>query len=158
MNLGILSDRMSRTLEAAIEIEAPPEKVWEVLVDFNSWESWNPFIPMVQGKLKVGNRLRIKVVSPGLKPMIFKPIVFEVKQHKEIIWGGSFLKVLYRGYHAFLLEPGPEGRTRLRQIERFIGPMVLFMGNMIKKTEFGYELMNRAFKTEVERRANENPT
>jgi hypothetical protein len=42
-----------------------------------------------------------------------------------------------RGDHAFLLEPTPEGKTRFRQVERFMGPMVLFMGNMIKKTEIG---------------------
>jgi hypothetical protein len=35
-----------------------------------------------------------------------------------------------------------------------MGPVVLFMGNMIKKTEVGYKQMNLALKTEVERRIN----
>ena len=57
---------------------------------------------------------------------------------------------VYRGAHLFLLEPFNENRTRFRQIERFHGPMVLFMGSMIKKTEKGYHQMNIALKNRVE--------
>jgi hypothetical protein len=62
---------------------------------------------------------------------------------------------MYRGDHTFLLEPLPDGKTRFRQIERFMGPMVLFMGGMIKKTETGYHQMNRALKERVEKRRGE---
>jgi hypothetical protein len=149
------SKQMQRTIDAYIDIDAPPEKVWEVLVDFNSWGSWNTFIPLVEGNLIVGERMRIRVVSPGLKPMVFKPEVYEVIPHKKILWGGSFLKIIYRGDHAFLLEPGPDGKTRFRQIERFMGPMVLFMGGMIEKTEIGYHQMNHALKERVEKNKSE---
>jgi hypothetical protein len=142
---------MHRVIDAWIDINAQPEEVWEVLVDFKSWESWNSFIPMVEGNLQVGKRMRIKVVPPDMKPMIFKPEVYEVIPFKKILWGGSFLKIIYRGDHAFLLELTPDGKTRFRQIERFRGPMVIFMGSMIKKTEIGYHQMNLAFKEKVEK-------
>jgi pyruvate carboxylase len=90
--------------------------------------------------------MRIKVVPPDLKPMIFEPEVYEVIPCKKILWGGSFLKIIYRGDHAFLFELTPDGKTRFRQIERFRGPMVLFMGSMIKKTVIGYHQMNIALK------------
>ena len=146
---------MHHIIDASITIDATPEEVWEVLVDFNAWESWNDFIPTVEGNLQVGERLRIKVVSPGMKPMTFKPEVYVVNPVEAIVWGGSFLKVMYRGDHTFLLEPLPDGKTRFRQIERFMGPMVLFMGGMIKKTEVGYHQMNRALKERVENRSGE---
>lgn len=142
---------MHRVIDAWIDIDAQPEEVWEVLVDFKSWESWNSFIPMVEGNLKVGERMRIKVVPPDMKPMIFEPEVYEVIPYKKILWGGSFLKIIYRGDHAFLLEHTPDGKTRFRQIERFRGPMVLFMGSMLKKTEIGYHQMNLALKEQVEK-------
>ncbi len=144
------SGRMYRVLDTSIDIEANPQKVWEKLVDFNAWQRWNPFIPSVEGNLRVGEQMRIEVIPPGLKPMIFKPEVFEVKPETKIVWGGSFLGFVYRGDHAFLLEPLPGGTTRFRQIERFRGPMVLFMGGMIKNTEIGYQQMNLAFKRHVE--------
>lgn len=142
---------LRRTIDASIIIDAKPEQVWKVLLEFKSWESWNSFIPLVEGDLRVGEKLQIKVVSPGMKPMIFKPTVFEVKPNEKIVWGGSFLKILYKGDHAFVLEPIEENKTRFRQVERFMGPMVLFMGGMIKKTAIGYQQMNLALKKEVEK-------
>ncbi len=143
---------MKRIIDEWIDIDAKPEEIWDVLLDFESWKLWNPFIPMVEGNLKVGESLRIKVTPPDMKPMIFKPEVFEVKPNEKILWGGSFLKILYHGDHAFILEPLKDGKTRFSQIERFIGPIVLFMSGMIKKTELGYQQMNIALKKEVESR------
>ncbi|MBN2610453.1 MAG: SRPBCC domain-containing protein [Bacteroidales bacterium] len=148
------SKAMNRIIDEWIDIDAKPQEIWNVLLDFKSWEVWNPFIPMVEGDLKVGEYLRIKVTPPDMKPMIFKPEVFEVKPNEKILWGGSFLKILYRGDHAFILEPITDGKTRFRQVERFTGPIVLFMGGMITKTELGYQHMNLALKKEVERRKN----
>lgn len=151
MNDKNTSGRMNRIIDVWIDIDAKPEEIWDVLLDFKSWELWNPFIPTVEGNLEIGEYMRIKVTPPGMKPMIFKPEVYEVKTHEKILWGGIFLKILYCGDHAFILEPISEGKTRFRQIERFNGPMVLFMGSMIKKTEIGYHQMNLALKEQVER-------
>ena len=52
---------MHRVIDAWIDIDGQPEEVWDVLVDFKSWEKWNSFIPMVEGNLKEGERMRIKV-------------------------------------------------------------------------------------------------
>lgn len=152
------SSPMHHTINTYIDIDASSAEIWKVLVDFKSWEIWNDFIPLVQGNLKVGEHMFIKVVPPGMKPMFFKPKVFVVHPVKEIIWGGSFLRFLYRGDHSFILETLPGGNTRFRQIERFNGPIVLFMSNMIKKTELGYNQMNLALKNEVERRNEEVKT
>ena len=142
--------RMHSVLDTWIDIEAQPRVVWDMLVDFKAWKLWNPFIPVVEGKFQVGEVLRIEVVPPGLKSMTFKPEVFVIKPYEKIIWGGSFLWIVYRGEHSFILEPLVEGKTRFRQIEIFRGPMVLFMSNMIKNTEIGYHRMNQEFKRYVE--------
>lgn len=139
-----------RTIDAWVDIEASPERIWDVLIDFPKWGIWNSFIPLVEGKLKQGQTLKIQVNPPGLKPMTFEPKIFRLVQNKEIAWGGSFLWIVYRGEHLFLLEPLNENRTRFRQIERFQGPMVLLMGSMIKKTEKGYHQMNHLLKKRVE--------
>ena len=140
----------SRTIDTWIDIEASPDRIWEVLVDFPKWGKWNSFIPLVEGKLEEGQTLKIQVCPPGLKPMTFEPKIFSLIENKEIIWGGSFLGIVYRGEHLFLLEPLSDNRTRFRQIERFNGPMVLLMGSMIKKTEKGYHQMNNLLKKRVE--------
>jgi len=141
---------LSRTIDTWIDIEASPDRIWDVLVDFPKWSTWNSFIPLVEGILQEGQTLKIQVNPPGLKTMTFRPKIFSLTQNKEIIWGGSFLGIVYRGEHLFLLESLNENRTRFRQIERFHGPMVLFMGSMIKKTKKGYHQMNIALKNRVE--------
>ncbi len=144
---------MMCVLDSCIDINAPPQCVWDVLIDFASWGEWNPFIPVIAGKLEAGERLQITVSPPGIKPMEFKPRVFVVRPGREIIWGGSFLLFVYRGDHAMALDLLPGGGTRFRQCERFRGPMVLFMGRMFRPTEQGYHEMNRALKERVEGRA-----
>jgi hypothetical protein len=141
---------MGRILDTYIDLDAPPQRVWEVLVDFPAWKEWNPFIPSMTGKLEVGARLQMTVSPPGMKSMEFEPTVFELRPGEEIIWGGSFLRFAFRGDHAISLEPLPSGGTRVRQRERFRGPMALFMGRMFGPTEQGYHQMNQAFKARVE--------
>ena len=46
-----------------IEIEAPANIVWQILTDFERYDEWNPFIRLIDGRLKVGeNRSRFFMV------------------------------------------------------------------------------------------------
>jgi hypothetical protein len=128
------SSGLTRILESWIDIHVPAADVWEALIDFESWEKWNSFIPMVEGKLDVGNKMKITVVSPGMKAMIFEPTVYEIEEKKKIAWGGGFLLFVYKGIHEYILEKIDDNTTRFRQIEKFQGPIVLLMKNMIQKT------------------------
>ena len=141
---------LTRVLDSWIELNVPVSDVWDALVDVQSWEKWNSFIPMVEGSLAVGNKMKIKVVSPGMKEMIFEPVVYEIENHQKISWGGGFLLFVYNGVHEFLLEKIDDNTTRFRQIEKFQGPIVLLMKKMIQKTALGYLNMNEEFKSFLE--------
>ena len=141
---------LTRVLDSWIELNVPVSDVWDDLVDVQSWEKWNSFIPMVEGSLAVGNKMKIKVVSPGMKEMIFEPVVYEIENHQKISWGGGFLLFVYNGVHEFLLEKIDDNTTRFRQIEKFQGPIVLLMKKMIQKTALGYLNMNEEFKSFLE--------
>ncbi|MCW5715553.1 MAG: SRPBCC domain-containing protein [Bauldia sp.] len=141
---------MYRLIETHIDINAPTRSVWDVLSDLPAWTEWNPFIPSITGVFQPGARLQMTVSPLGLKPMVFKPRVLSMREGEEITWGGSFLLVVYRGDHTMRIDPLPGDRTRFRQRERFMGPMVLFMGKMFGPTEQGYRAMNLALKRRVE--------
>ena len=143
--------RLTRILESWVEINTTVDKAWDALLDFESWTKWNSFIPIVKGELKVGNKMMIKVKSPGLKEMIFKPTVFEIEGGKKIVWGGGTLLIGYRGIHEFIIEYLDDNRIRFKQIEKFEGPIVLFMNKMIFKTAIGYVSMNEEFKKFLEK-------
>jgi hypothetical protein len=44
---------LTTTIDAWIDIEATPDRILEVLVDFPKWGIWNEFIPTVEGKLQI---------------------------------------------------------------------------------------------------------
>ncbi|MBT2581626.1 SRPBCC domain-containing protein [Planococcus sp. ISL-109] len=143
--------RLTRILESWVEINTTVDKAWNALVDFESWTQWNSFIPVAKGELKVGNKMMIKVKSPGLKEMNFKPTVFEIEDGKKVVWGGGSLLIGYRGIHEFIIEYIDENLIRFKQIEKFEGPIVLFMNGMISKTAIGYVNMNEEFKKFLEK-------
>jgi uncharacterized protein YndB with AHSA1/START domain len=51
-------------LESVIDIQASPERVWEILVDVERWPEWTPTVLSVQredsGALSVGSRAYIR--------------------------------------------------------------------------------------------------
>ena len=63
----------------AIDIAACAERVWEVIVDVESWPLWSPSMTSVQrldaGLLRVGSRARIK--QPGLLVLVWQVTDFD---------------------------------------------------------------------------------
>ena len=45
---------MTRRIATAIDIDAPADAIWRVLVDFPAYPEWNPFIRRITGEAKVG--------------------------------------------------------------------------------------------------------
>lgn len=41
---------MARQLESEVDVQASPERVWEVLTDFTAYPAWNPFIVQAGGR------------------------------------------------------------------------------------------------------------
>lgn len=139
-----------RTIKTWIDLEAPQTAVWQALVDFDNWPKWNSFIPHAEGELKKGALVKIEVIPPGLKKMIFTSRVFEIQELREFTWGGGFLGFVYKGVHSFILEKLSDNLTRFTQIEHFQGPLVLFMGSMMEPTKNGYLNMNKNLKGYLE--------
>ncbi len=53
-----------RELQASIEIEAGPERGWEVLTDGAACPEWNPFVRRLEGRLEPDSTLEVRI-EPG---------------------------------------------------------------------------------------------
>lgn len=142
-----------RELYTEIEIEAPPEKVWQALTGFETFPQWNPFIRRITGELKVGAQLEVVLHPPGRRDMTFKPKVLKVEPNREFRWKGKLLiPGLFDGEHIFTIEPLQEKSVRFIQRELLSGILVpLFFRGMDKTTRRGFEQMNKVLKSMVER-------
>lgn len=54
-----------RCVRAEIEIDAPIERVWQILVDLDRYQEWNPFTPRVETSLRVGDPIHLYVRLVG---------------------------------------------------------------------------------------------
>jgi hypothetical protein len=142
-----------KELKTEIEIDAPPNAVWQVLTDFASFPSWNPFIREARGELTVGGRLFVRLEPPGARGMVFQPRVLVRDDAHELRWLGKLgIRGLFDGEHIFSLEPLEGGRTRFVQRELFSGLLVPLFSRMLDgSTRQGFEAMNQALKQRVER-------
>ena len=63
------------TVEARVAISAPPERVWQVLLDFERYREWNPLLDYLGGEPAVGKRLTLKLNPPSGNGYTFRPVV-----------------------------------------------------------------------------------
>ena len=145
-----------RTLDTHIEIAAPPETVWAILTDFETFERWNPFIVKIAGPAVEGRRLEIRLHPPQGRPMTFRPALLRVRPERELRWLGHLaIPGLFDGEHIFLIEPVEAG-VRFTQREEFRGVLVpLLWKQLDSSTRAGFEAMNEALKVRAEARAQE---
>ena len=135
-----------RTIEHAVDIEATPATVWQLLTDTDRYKDWNPFIPRLSGRLVPGERLTL-TVRPGTRTMTFRPIVLAVEDGTLIRWRGRLgLPGLFDGEHELRLEPIPDGGTRFVQRETFTGLLVPMMPRVLDDTATGFAAMNAALR------------
>jgi hypothetical protein len=148
-----------KRIETHVDLPACPSAVWEQLTDTAAMGSWNPFITSLSGVLRVGERLKVRVVPVGGRPMTFKPRVTVVEPGERLEWLGTMgMPGLFDGRHSFTLTSAGEGRTRLVQAEEFSGALVPLAGKMLGKTEAGFEAMNAALLARLENDPSEPKT
>jgi hypothetical protein len=142
-----------REIRTEIEIDAPVERVWEILTEFEAFDDWNPFIVHAEGQLRLGERLAVTIRPPGRKASTFHPTVLAYKPNRELRWLGRVgLPGIFDGEHAHQVEDLGGGRTRYVQSERFRGILVPFVRGILGATEEGFRKMNEALKGRVEAR------
>jgi hypothetical protein len=141
-----------KELITTIEINATPEKIWKVLVDFEKYHEWNPFIKHIRGDAEVGKKIEAKIHPPGQRDMIFKPILLKVDKNKELRWIGHLLfPGIFDGEHIFLIEKLDKSRILFRHEEKFSGILVpILWKSLYQHTRVGFIEMNQALKKRVE--------
>jgi hypothetical protein len=139
---------MARIIRTHITVNAPVEAVWKTLTDLACYQQWNPFITAAAGTVSVGERLHLRIQSPGAQAMTFKPWVTAVEPHRYLEWlGRTALPGIFDGRHSFRLTPLAGGRSLMQQSETFTGLLIPFAGPLLRRTQDGFIAMNDALAT-----------
>jgi hypothetical protein len=146
-----------KRIETQVDLPAPPPAVWEQLTDMAAMGSWNPFITSVSGVFETGKRLQVRIVPVGGRPMTFKPRVTVVEHGRRLEWLGTMgFPGLFDGRHSFTLTAIGEECTRLVQAEDFSGALIPFTGRLLTRTKAGFDAMNAALQTRLEKDQSES--
>ncbi len=139
-----------KQVRTEIEINASPERVWQVLTDFAGWSTWNPLLYRAIGRLGVGERVEIAFKGPNSKEVCAQCTVVNLEAQRAWSWKYSIaLPLLFRGMHRFTVEPSDSGRTRFAHREEFKGLLAPFFVNEAE-TERGFAAMDKALKAQAE--------
>lgn len=138
-------------IQTSVVIDAPVGVVWDVLMAFEQYPSWNPFIIQIEGSPAVGEKLRVCIRPDGhTKANRFTPKVISNTARKEFAWVGSVPLFLFKGVHKFVLVELSERQTELHHTEAFSGLLVPLMGGILRATANGFHRMNTALKARAE--------
>jgi hypothetical protein len=133
-------------------VDAPAERVWEVLTDFDSYPEWNPSLPSIEGEPRVGSTVALTLAMPGRPSAKVNAKLTEVEPGRRLIWDGNVgSDRLFAGHREFLIDPRPDGSVLFTHVEDVSGLLFpifrAFMGGAIQRH---HERLNAALKERVE--------
>jgi uncharacterized protein YndB with AHSA1/START domain len=107
--------------EVSTTIDAPPEAVWNVLVDGAGWPSWNSGVTAVEGRIARGERITVRSeASPG---RAFPVTVTELEPPGRMVFSGGMPLGLFRGVRTYTVSPVANGSTFTMR-EEYTGPLL----------------------------------
>jgi uncharacterized membrane protein len=103
--------------EASIQIDASPQRVWEVYSDVERWPDWTPSVTSVErldtGPFAVGSRARIR--QPRLPTTVWT--VTELVEGSHFLWEAKGPGLTTVGGHFVVAESeGTQATARLDQL------------------------------------------
>jgi uncharacterized membrane protein len=141
--------------EDSVEIDAPPQLVWDVFSDVEHWPDWTASVTSLVGldgpALAVGRRFAIK--QPGMSKLVWK--VTDSDPGTSWTWVQRSPGVLVSARHDVIAQPG--GRTLVRQQLDQRGVLGALVGRlMVKKTKRFLELEAQGLKARSEQLSRAN--
>ena len=150
--IGVLLLAGCTSVQTKIEIDAPAKDVRAVLLNFDDYPKWNPFIVKIDGKVAVGSTVRVTVKPVGKDPLSGNTVVTSLSDTR-LAWTGSLaFPGLFRGNHEFIIEDRGPNKTTFYQNEKMSGIIIPFAD--FKPEAEGFVLMNQALKSQAEKAGN----
>jgi hypothetical protein len=143
---------MSKQLRSQIDIDATPERVWQVLSEFSAYPEWNPFITRADGQAQPHSRLVMRMQPVGARGMTLRPTVVEATRGQRLSWRGRLgMPGVLDAEHSFTITAREDGGVRLSQDETFTGLLVpLIARSLDRHTLPAFDAMNAALKHRAE--------
>ncbi len=135
-----------------IIINAPKEKVWNALLDFQNYSNWNSFITKIKGNSDLGGKVEAVLFLPASLPMQFEGVICRNITNKTLAWNGYLVaRWLFEPTHIFEIEEKSENEILFIHREEYKGFIIPFIKFMLPTlVGKGFKVMNQDLKKFVE--------
>lgn len=133
--------------EAAAEIQAAGDRVWEVLLDGAAYPSWDSGVDKVEGDVADGGKIKVHAaVSPG---RAFPVKVAIDRSAGTMTWSGGMPFGLFRGVRTFRVTDNGSS-TGFTMREEFTGPLLGMIWKKMPDLGPSFEQFARGLKARAE--------
>lgn len=133
---------------ATTNIEATPEKIWDILVDTDNYPNWDPGMVRIEGKIALGEQVKFFTkVSPD-QAFAVKVSAFEPGA-KMVLTGGLPLG-LFKSERTHTLTSNEDGSTTFHTEEIFDGLLLPVFGRSIPDLTKSFEAFTSGLKQHAE--------
>ena len=129
----------------AIQIDAPPQQVWDVLVAADAYTDWNSTVISLTGDIALEEDIAIVVHEDPDRT--FELVVSEFIAPNHMVWEDG--NAMFRGVRTFSLRDH-EGGTAFAMEEVFSGKMLGMIEGELPDFRKSFEKFASDLKTEVE--------
>jgi hypothetical protein len=137
-----------RHFETSTTIDAPVERVWEILANTGAWGDWDSGVVKVEGAPGEGNRVKI---TSEVNPKRAYPVkVTTLDRPRRMAWRGGMPLGLFTGVRTYTLTPEGEGRTHFDMREEFTGPMLPLIWRTIPDMNASFRQFANGLKERAE--------
>ena len=137
-----------RYFEATSTIAASAEAVWDVLIDGVSWPSWDSGVDAVEGRIAMGETLKIRAqAAPG---RTFPVKVTSFDPPARLRFSGGMPLGLFRGVRTYELSPAAGGGTAFHVREEYTGPLLGLIWRSMPDLGPSFDRFARGLKLRVE--------
>ncbi|MCA9531844.1 MAG: SRPBCC domain-containing protein [Myxococcales bacterium] len=141
---------MDHTVRAEIDIDGPPEAVWQTLVDFERYPEWNPFTPRVESTLELGAPIDMRVVMRGGRTIRQREYVCEHVPGSRVAWEMRLGRLLHarRVQRVSALDGQRTRYVSEDRVRGLLAPLVLALFE--RSIQDGFDQAAAALKRRVE--------
>ena len=142
-----------RSIVTVVDINAPGDRVWQVLTELDGYRAWNPFLTSASGAIAPGNTLTIKA-KIGKFTIPVHPRISAVEPGKNLVWVDQlFSSEFFQDEHEFEVIEIDQSHSRVIQSAHFRGIMVAPVWTRFSPALLqGFRAMNDALKQHCEQK------
>ena len=137
-----------RYFEATSVIGASPEAIWAVLSDGTSWPSWDSGVDAVEGRIAMGETIKIRSQAAPGREFPVKVTRFDPPAHLRFT-GGMPLG-LFRGVRTYEVSADANGQATFRMREEYSGPLLPLIWRSMPDLGPSFQRFARGLKQRVE--------